>query len=317
MNIAAKATSFILAALLALGAATLSAPNKSSRAYLEKKDAPTEEESVQDLTKLAEDANLRVMTFNVLHEDWAYGTEEDKQLPVKGRDEKVAEFLLTYLPDVVTFQEFSEEWNKYLPDLIAEKYDFSVLRTYDGRIQSYTCIAYNKDTVKPIESGEELMPETKAYHLRSYVYTAFEKLETGEKFVVMSMHPDFDSADQKINVPQVSRGAELVLELKEKYGCPVITTGDFNTGTKTESFKKFIEISGASDSMLTATDETGVNMKYNSCRPLGEIPPEEANPIDHITFTDGLEFKFFNMVISENLLSVSDHLPIICDFKLG
>ena len=65
--------------------------------------------------------------------------------------------------------------------MIAEKYDFSVLRTYDGRIQSYTCIAYNKDTVKPIESGEELMPETKAYHLRSYVYTAFEKLETGEE----------------------------------------------------------------------------------------------------------------------------------------
>ena len=56
-----------------------------------------------DGAALAEGADLRVMSYNIMHPDWSH-------VPVKERDEAVAAILTDHLPDVAALQEAGAKW---------------------------------------------------------------------------------------------------------------------------------------------------------------------------------------------------------------
>ena len=72
-----------------------------------------------DDPELAEGADLRIMSYNILHPDWS-------RVPVKGRDEIVAGILQYYMPDVVALQEAGAKWHKALTPLLVEPGVFAV-----------------------------------------------------------------------------------------------------------------------------------------------------------------------------------------------
>ncbi len=61
----------------------------------------------------AEGAGLRVMSYNIMHPDWS-------RVPVKGRDEIVADILRASMPDVAALQEAGAKWHKALIPLLMD-----------------------------------------------------------------------------------------------------------------------------------------------------------------------------------------------------
>ena len=72
----------------------------------------------EDNPELAEGADLRIMSFNILHPEWS-------RVPVKGRDEIVAEILRYYTPDVVALQEAGAQWHKTLKPILADTGEYA------------------------------------------------------------------------------------------------------------------------------------------------------------------------------------------------
>ena len=100
-----------------------------------------------DLPERAEDGDLRIMCYNLMHPDWS-------RVPVAGRDETVASILRLYRPDVVAVQEAGAKWHKALIPLLTEPGDYAFAcrqSNADGFIYCTTCFLYNPQTVEPVE----------------------------------------------------------------------------------------------------------------------------------------------------------------------
>ena len=92
----------------------------------------------------------------------------------------------------------------------------------------------------------------------------------------------------------------LVNALRAKYGCPVITTGDFNTLESTPYFKKYLAETGQTEARYEAAE---IGFALNS------------DVIDHITSTSDLETLFFKLLQTPQTQEASDHNPIYADFR--
>lgn len=87
--------------------------------------------------------------------------------------------ILTYLPDVIGLQEVTSTWYKRLGPMIENKYQFVNQRTAENLV-NYSGMAYNVETVKPIESGCELFSQGNSGNLRLMNWGLFETIAGGE-----------------------------------------------------------------------------------------------------------------------------------------
>ena len=66
-----------------------------------------------DAAELAEGADIRIMSYNILHPEW------NDWISIKGRDEKFLNILQYYMPDVIGIQEAGAKWHRFwIPKLI-------------------------------------------------------------------------------------------------------------------------------------------------------------------------------------------------------
>lgn len=260
--------------------------------------------------ELTEGADIRIMSFNILAELW------NDKLPVNGRDEIVAATILTYLPDVIGLQEVTSTWYKRLGPMIENKYQFVNQRTAENLV-NYSGMAYNVETVKPIESGCELFSQGNSGNLRLMNWGLFETIAGGERFVVMNTHWDINNSTEPKNAYRLVQSGEManrVLELQQLYNCPVIVTGDYNANRNTEEFKNYISISNTKDAQVDAA--VRVNAEYISYHAVGVVAKIGDTSIDHITYTAGTEALFFKNFNQSPICDASDHNPIMADFVL-
>lgn len=263
-----------------------------------------------EYAQLTAGADIRIMSFNLLTELW------NQKLPVEGRDEIAAATLLTYLPDVIGLQEVSDKWYEQLVPMVEQQYTFINRNTPQGKT-NYSGMAYNSAKVKLIDSGCELFSMGNSRNMRLMNWAVFETISGGKRFVVVNTHFDPHNTTEAISNRhvQAEEMGKKVKALQETYGCPVITTGDYNCPRNSAEYKLFLETAGVVDAQWNSVK--AVNNYYKTHHGVGAEAPSGESAIDHITYTDGVESLFYINHNSSPTINVSDHNPIMADLKLN
>jgi len=257
-----------------------------------------------DTNELAEGANLRIMSYNILSEEW------NDKTPITDRQYYIAATILYYSPDVIGLQEVSTKWYGALPDLISSDYTMVCTKTSKGEY-NYTGMAYNKNKVKLLESGTDIFDAGNSTRLRLVTWGYYEKLDTHEKFFVMNTHW---CIYQENRILESSEMAALYNTYKAKYNCPVITTGDYNANESSTEYLNYKNLTGLLNARVNATVKNRLVKTYHT---IGEATTSNyAASIDQIFYTNDLTCLYYNTLIDEIVLESSDHCPIYADFKL-
>lgn len=260
-----------------------------------------------DQIELAEGADIRVMSYNILNPEWggnAIGL---------GRDKQAANIILYYLPDVIGVQETCGTWHKALQKYLVDTgmYAFACQKN-NAKSYNMTTLMYNTQTVKLID--EYVIDLDKNSDIRVFSVAVFEKLSDGKRFVVTNTHPapTGQAENYARNFADLMRIAAD--ELAKYKDLPVIMTGDFNTKEQSSMYTSFMSAAGVKD----AKYEADVLVR-NYCTYSGwQKAPIKGNAscIDHIFVNGNTDVKLFNVVIDHDVANTSDHIPIYADIAL-
>ena len=267
------------------------------------------EAETEDAPELTEGATLRIMSYNILHPDWS-------RVPVKGRDEIVADILLYYMPDVAAIQEAGAKWHKALKPLLVDTGLYVPAcrqSNAEGFIYCCTTFLYNPKTVSLVE--EYILDLDFRDAARVFSVAVFERLSDGARFVVTNAHPAPRETPEKYarNMEDLTAFAADVV--KKYAGLPIIMAGDFNTPEQTEWYLDFMNAAGVRD----AKYEADILIRNYSTYFGYQIAPHTDNTdscIDHLFVNDKVDVKLFNAVIGHGVENASDHIPIYADIEL-
>ena len=255
---------------------------------------------------LAEGADLRIMSFNILAELW--DTKAKATLP--GREENVAAILLSYMPDVVGLQETTDLWYSLLEPKLEGVYKFASHKIPSGKT-NYSTLMYNVQTTQLIECKTVVYSKGNSSQMRNLTWGRFRRISDGAEYIVTCTH--WDITNDRIDA-QWPENAQLIKELYEKYKLPIFATGDYNAD-ETEQFKSFMAKTGMLDPKYKAKTINNAGKTYHD---LGQKPSSSEYAIDHIPCMpiDGTELLYYNVLKCQAALDASDHCPIYIDVKL-
>lgn len=258
---------------------------------------------------LTSGADIRVMSYNVLVDNdeenggWSWG----QALGTRG--DKASAAIAYYQPDVIGFQECNYNWHVSLKGNLSnyafvnadvpEVQKLEKAESLGKKDWMCTTMMYNTDTLELVNN--ELIGYSVNYwgciqRMRYLSMAVFKVKATGETFVFTSTHFDAenyaDGRGQKNRVTQATEMAENIQRYKETYGCPIISTGDFNSSYNDDPITKIREMTG----MTSHSNNRG--------------------GIDYILFSEGVTAKYFTVVNDSDLRGASDHSPIFADLAL-
>ncbi len=261
-------------------------------------------------TALAEGADTRIMSFNILSEEWS------DTAVMEGRDIRVSAVLLNYRPDVAALQEVSNKWYSVLPNYISEVYEFTRTKTPSGS-GTYTALVYNTETTKLIEEGIQIYQKGNSSRLRSIVWGIFESIATSERYIVFSTHWDASADSGSVRISQAEEMADFVNTMRSKYGLDIFACGDYNAKESTTEYKTFMEKSGFADAKKHAQYIKKACNTYHTL--FKNLDTSSFESIDHITFHADTAHKvlFYNTLYHDYIIDASDHCPIYVDIKLS
>ena len=256
---------------------------------------------------LAEGADLRIMSFNILAELW----DADAKATLPGRDENVANILLTYLPDVVALQENTPMWYELLEERLKGVYQYAIYKSPSGA-PAYTTIMYNTHTTELIECTAKLYTERNSSSSRLLTIARMRRKSDGAEFIVTNTHWDITDDRRQAQLPE---NTKWVNELHEQYDVPIFCAGDYNSN-ENDLFKKFLQSTNMTDPRYSA--KTVVNAGKTT-HTLGLYPQaaSDALCIDHIAVREGQDVLFYNRLTLDEAKDASDHCPIYIDVKLN
>ncbi len=262
------------------------------------------------VAKLTEGADIRVMSYNILHPDWS-------KVPVTGRDETVAAILKYYMPDVVALQEAGAKWHKALKPLLTDTGIFAFAcrqSNAEGFTYNTTCFLYNPKTVKLVE--EYILDLDFRDATKVLAVAVFEKLSDGRRFVVTNTHlaPREEARKYAKNMADLT---SFAADTVKKYaGLPVIMAGDFNTPDGSEMLMDLMEQAGVRDAKFAA------EVRLRDCATYFDSPDTFCSDntdycIDHIFVNAGADVKLFDIVSDHDVQFASDHTPIYADISFN
>ncbi len=253
---------------------------------------------------LAEGADLRIMSFNILAELW----DDKAKATLPGRDENVTAILLSYMPDVVGLQETTDMWYSLLEPQLKGIYEFAS-RTVPGGKTNYSTLMYNTQTTEFIEGGTTIFSVRNSVNMRNLTWGRFRRLSDGKEYIVTCTH--WDITDEKRQV-QWGENAKLINDLYKKYNLPIFSTGDYNSNEQ-DLFGKFLEATGMLDPKF---ESKTINNAGSTTHSLSSGRGSSELCIDHIACTPDTELLYYNVLLCKTALDASDHCPIYIDVKL-
>ena len=253
-------------------------------------------------------ANLRVMSYNVLVDNdesidgWSWGKA------LGNRGDLAAACINYYQPDVIGLQECNYKWHvslrQNLPDYDFVNPDVPEVQKLENKDSlgkkdwMCTTLMYNTKTLTLLDN--ELIGYSVNYwgciqRMRYVSMALFQIKATGLKFVFISTHFDAekDAKGQNNRLIQAGELADAIQRYKDTYGCPVIATGDFNSGYADAPIQKVV-----SDAGMTAS-------------------AGNRGGIDYILYSQGVESKYFTAVADADVQSASDHKPVFADLAVA
>ena len=265
------------------------------------------------------DGDFRIMFHNVL-----------SIRDVINRDELSASIYLTYLPDVIGFQEVASiiresDWF----DLIAHKYSEVEVNATNVSRNNYVPIFYRHDKFELVASGWQQYNDKSGDETKGLTWAVFSDIETKKQFAVVNTH-FYWTGDEAGNAARLIDARELmqiVKRVNEKYNVPVIIGGDLNCSISSEPLQNLSNdgLINAHDSAIVYKTSSGGYHAYPSIDPSTGLyaPADEpkgdySRAIDHVYyFGDNTEIRVFDYIIHPVSLAASDHSPVYVDVKLG
>lgn len=266
----------------------------------------------QDDSALADGANLRIMSYNILCELF-----NDKP-PIEGREILVTAPLFEYSPDVVGMQEVSEKWHEALKPYLGSTY--AVVDAEVGIGHANMCpLFYNTETLILHEHGTKILSFSGAVDedtrgLRVLSWARFERKSDGAFFIAINTHWDPKEDGEQRRIVQAAETVDLIAVLREMYNCPIVTTGDYNSIITSDPIKNYME----SASMRDACDSAQViNRAIKTTHGgLHSSSVSNGNAIDHVFASAEFEILYYNVLCDKYLGNASDHYPVYADLKL-
>ncbi len=283
---------------------------------------------------------IRIMTHNVWNCDnnfpeWEQlGEDCSAKVRVKGHLRVYQETM----PDIIGGQEFSA----LMTDLLKQGFedrnsDYAVIW---GR---YTPIIYRTSKFELIDTAFGTYPETlegfdgffNDVKSKSWNIAVFRIKENGKCFVLGNTHlwwrrsPD-DNDSLETSEPQlgsdeareyqISILSDKVKQYQEKYGCPAVLVGDFNTDYRSKAIKYLFK-NGFTHAHDIATEYADETIGYHDCYPSGYEKEYYDRPfdraIDHILVSGELKgaVKRFERYSPQYYITISDHSPAYMDIE--
>ncbi len=264
----------------------------------------------EDKKELTTGSDLRIMSFNILSEEWAANAT------LAPRISGVTDCIRYYNPDIIGIQEVSAAWYPKLKEILGDTYELINVNILNGKNNNYTALAYNKNTVKLIESDLYFYTVGNSQRLRLINAGVFELKISGQKLVVTNTHFNANHKGAEIETQnrliQASEFIAKIKEYKDKYNCPVISTGDYNCDESTTPYASIMDSGIFQEAKHSAAVKGTIVKTYHD---LGKMPANEVNSIDHIFYTEGVDALYYTTIIDDAVIRSSDHNPIFADFK--
>ena len=164
---------------------------------------------------------------------------------------------------------------------------------------------YNTKTLTLLEHGVKSLT-VGGNGLRVLSWGYFERKSDGARFLAINTHwnAGSEAKDDADRLAQAKEMASFVLSMKEKYKCPIITTGDYNNRMSQEALQAYISGCGIKDACTYAKV---VNRAYKTPHTLfSESTRGEGEAIDHVFASDEIEILFYNVLIDKCLAPSSE-----------
>lgn len=267
-------------------------------------------ETAPDYTKLTEGAEVRIMSYNVLHPDW------NDMIKITGRNENFLAIINRYMPDVVGLQEAGAKWHKFWkPHLIDTGIYSTACRksNAEGFTYNTSAILYKMDTLKLLD--EYVLDLDKNSATRVLSVAVFEYIADGSRFVVCNTHTAPSNAPEEYNRHFGDLMKMIPAEMEKYAGLPFILTGDYNTDEEFEMFTTFMNAVNVNTAKYEADVVVREHATYKGWKD-EELNPDRLYVVDHIFVNEMTDVKLYNVVIDQEAQDASDHLPVYADIEL-
>lgn len=268
---------------------------------------------------LSEGAELRIMTFNVL----GSGQEPKKRYPY------IQETILTYMPDVVGFQECNADQHANVITQLKDSYTLAQ-RTHENGTVIYTPIIYLTEKYTQLDSGVEWLDSRyTGTNTKSIAWVVLKSNETGKTFAVVNMHGAVISTSYKgfetmpsgersklVNewrVDNVRQMLDVREAIQNKHGkIAVFFTGDFNFNSDSDAYRA-TKAAGLTEAEVSATGKKVTG--FASYSGTAGQAPGSGKTIDHIFYHPDEAVAIRHHIARDEVYeySASDHCAVWAD----
>lgn len=283
-----------------------------------------------------EDVSLRILDDNI----WDYShdviPEVWKKAGLDCRDQtrapEFAQLVRAYMPDVVTFQEYSSHMHKALYGKL-QKYGYVIAYEPGDGTWNCTPVFYNKESTELVEVRYTLFTPVLWSNKNSKSYTAvvLKQKSTGKIYAVLNAHLWWksDKAQPGSTYARASQVRLMMAEaeiIRQKYDCPVFVTGDMNCEEESIPMQQFIQkgyvpcykaatVYGNRDNghHVCGPTEVGIRKSYR------KGSQREVGAIDHCFIYNAkkeTEVKVFDCIQAYFTVKLTDHYPNLIDVRL-
>lgn len=257
---------------------------------------------------------FKVMSYNI-----RLDVKADGENSWDMRKDRLTDLVKFYAPDFAGMQEVQYHQLQYIQKKLPN-YAYIGVGRDDGKTGGeYSCIFYNKERFKAIQTSTFWLSPTPdsvskgwdAAYNRVCTYGLFKDLKTKKRFWVLNTH--FDHIGNKARAASARLIMQKIKELNTKH-YPVILTGDFNLHPEEEPIQY-------------------INSNMNNARELSEFVygnvdtwnafkfhEKPTGNIDYIFVSNDARIKvlsFATLTDSYDMKYPSDHFPIMATLKLN
>lgn len=245
---------------------------------------------------------------------------------VGNRNKLIKNLIFGEMPDFCCFQECNPETfrsGESIEGLIASHY--VEVPTIMGK-KNFSPVFYNKERFTVVYSDWVKYTGLNDLDSKSVTRGVFEEKATGKRVAVCSTHFWWQIGEEH-TLQRMNNAAELkaaVEEIIEKFGIPVIVSGDLNNGLNAEQdtrpYEKMI-----ADGFIDIRNVAEVTTDSHTCHEYPTLNekdeyvngPEPFFTLDYImTYGEkALRPVKFEVLTSKDALNSSDHCPLIGEFE--
>jgi len=298
------------------------------------------------LFPITEGCNLRILDCNVWERDPDENTAAWEALgescAISARITRFVQLVRAYMPDVITFQEYSNTFNTKLKAALQDYgYTFSNRASND-----YTPVLYNKNTVQYYNKKHLVFGETftakdgtvlEPGKRKSFTAIDFSLKSNGKHFIVTSAHlwATQNAAGEECRLDEATKLRDGIDDFIKTRNYPVFLAGDMNCKISSAPMKLLLD-AGYQNVITTATLSRDGSMGWHTCDANGfkrewemssswwmgnkyDRNDQGRNCVDQFFLYNNnakYEAKVFERVHSWFTIVITDHYPNYADIKL-